>query len=304
MTITVTPDGRRSVQLGRPTPTPDISVTVTPDGRRSVQLGKPLLVRSKQDMRNRTAPVTSEKSAALPAPDDRPTPVEDPRPVKATPSTAATITSEPERPLAVATYSYATAHPHLDSGNDRLQAIVQGDHHWLWHKSHPDCYILAEERTGEFIRYDESRTGEFFSKANLFTKTPPEYGNHFWLTFDGKRYKVENYATQEPDEEDAQKVPWEHIVQHVYDHFTDFSIKEAHTFWPSGTTEADLLKHLVDALNHDDVVDALEKDEVTYRAHIRRDPNDAIKTFFLDSPVAADDKFTPGQLSDLGDLIG
>jgi len=305
VSVTVTPDRRRSVQIGRPTPIPEISVTVTPDGTRSVQLGKPLLVRSKRDIRNRTqtTSVTNEKSATVLDPDVRPTPVEDMEVVEATPSATATITSPPERPVAVATYSYATTYHHLSPESDRLQ-VMDDDHVWLWHNSHPDCYIQANGKTGEFIRHDGTRTGEFFLKANLFTKTPPAYGDDFWLTFDGRSYKVDNYIADEPDDRSAEYVPWEHIVQHLYDHFTDFSIKEAHTFWPSGTTEKDLLKHLVDALNKKGVVDALNQDDVTYRARVRRDPSNAIKTFFLDRPVAADDKFTPDQLSDLGDLIG
>ncbi|HEV8555466.1 MAG TPA: hypothetical protein VGR06_03595 [Actinophytocola sp.] len=302
--VTVTPDGRRSVRLGRPTATPDLSVTVTPDGTRTVQLRKPTpLARTKRDLRDRTAPVTIEKRAASPATDDQPMPVEEPVPVKETPTATTTIATQHEPPVPMATYSYATDNPHLKPDNDRLQVIVEGGN-WLWHRSHPDCYILADGRTGEFIKYDGTPTGEYFSKANLFEKKSPDYGDQFWLTYRDERYDAQNYEVEEPDDENAQKVPWGHLVQHLYDHFTDFSIKEAHTFWPPGTTEANLLDNLVSALNHDDAVDAVKKDEETFPAHVRRGPNKAIKTFFLDRSVAEDDKFTPDQLSDLGDLIG
>jgi hypothetical protein len=86
-------------------------------------------------------------------------------------------------------------------------------------------------------------------------------------------------------------VPWRHIMQHTYAHMTDFDIKEAHTFWPPGTTEEDVLAALVADLNDNNGEGIVWESDY------------AIKTFFLWTPESPTDKYTADQMSDIGDLL-
>jgi hypothetical protein len=81
----------------------------------------------------------------------------------------------------------------------------------------------------------------------------------------------------------------------MYSHLSSFAIKEAHTFWPAGTTEAAVLADLVAALNNHGT-------SPTTGASIAWNGNE-IKTFFLRRTNNPQDRYTPDQLSDLNDLF-
>jgi hypothetical protein len=81
----------------------------------------------------------------------------------------------------------------------------------------------------------------------------------------------------------------------MYSHLSSFAIKEAHTFWPAGTTEAAVLADLVAALNNHGT-------SPTTGASIAWNGNE-IKTFFIRRTNNPQDFYTPDQLSDLNDLF-
>jgi hypothetical protein len=152
--------------------------------------------------------------------------------------------------------------------------------------------------TGEFITNQGVQTGQIFLQFNLFALTSPGYGESFWLYLnkDGV-YDADTYADSGDGVEGAVWVPWAHILQHTYTHFTDLDIKETHTFWPPGTTEVNVLGYLVDALNNNGST------RLGGDATIVPSSNTEIKTFFLDRPANATDKYTTGQMGDLVDLL-
>jgi hypothetical protein len=190
-----------------------------------------------------------------------------------------------------ATFTYADSYG-LDPNSDRVQLMDDG---FLWHRSHPACYIMLENKDGQFVTGDGQPTGEYYLFADRMTGSAPEYGDEFWLVPVAGRFDVDSYSETDPDDPTAEHVPWGHIVQHLYDCFTDFDIKEAHTFWPVGTTEVEVLTFLVEALNNGNYSSRAG-------ATVRRDGG-VIKTFFLDKPINPEDKFTGAQMSDLSDML-
>jgi hypothetical protein len=198
---------------------------------------------------------------------------------------------DPERPTSDDDApDFADRYSELDRASDRLQDFAGGA--YFWHRSAPHCYI--ERSTGEFTTADGQGTGQYFLKVNLFTGDELAYGNWFYLvpTATGG-WDVDSYAASEADASDESiYVPWAHIMQHSYAHMTAFDIKEAHTFWPAGTTEAQVLGALVADLN------------ATGGQNIAWVDDNTIKTFFLPGPVNAADKYTAAQMSDLSDMIG
>ncbi len=194
-----------------------------------------------------------------------------------------------------ATFSYTAQYQHLNPQSDRVQEMATG---YLWHNSHPDCYVAQSPLTGEFMTHQGAPTGQFLLQLNLFALSAPAYGQHFWLFPDDMgNYDANSYSADNPGVDGAVSVPWQHILQHVYDHFTDLAIKEAHTFWPAGTTEDDVLGYLVDALNNGGTT------AIGGSATIAWSNATTIKTFFLNAPLSPTDKYSAGQMSDLVDLL-
>ncbi|HEX5403996.1 MAG TPA: hypothetical protein VFX16_17050 [Pseudonocardiaceae bacterium] len=169
---------------------------------------------------------------------------------------------------------------------------------YLWTSSAPNHYIVASEGTGQFYDYGtQQATGYYYLNANWFAKSALDYGEEFWLIPDSNgKYNVQNYSGSEPSDGDSLYVPWEHIAQHTYKYINDFNIKEAHTFWPYGTTEEMLLGHLVKALNENGATSV-------GAARVAWDGDHALKTFFLNAPVNAYDRYSVDQMSDLFDLF-
>ena len=177
----------------------------------------------------------------------------------------------------------------LDPNSDRLQSFANGQ--GLWHRSMPGCYIATD--TGEFIDFtSRTRTGHFFLKANLFRQRALDYGDDFYLVPIDSWFDARSFADSDANPPaGAVYVPWRHIMQHTYDYMSEFDIKETHTFWPSGTTESDVLAALVDDLNNN-----TGRTIVWQSEHV-------IKTFFLRAPTDPSDKYTADQMSDLCDLV-
>lgn len=198
--------------------------------------------------------------------------------------------------MTTSTYDYANEYPNLSDKSDRLQEISAG---YLWHRSHPNCYlVVGEKATGEFITMEGVGTGEYYRNANLFTMTEPTFGKDFWLVPDsGGRFDKDLWESAKPTNDRAVWVPWRHIVQHLRASFM-FEDKEVNTFWPASTTEATLLDHLVDALNNDSYTGACGG------ATIYWESDNKIKTFFLNKAASPADRYTSNELSDIKDMFG
>ena len=135
---------------------------------------------------------------------------------------------------------------------DNSYQLTQGEQ-YFWHPADPGTLI---ER-GTFRTFHTSGEIGFYKNANFIRKDhDPEYGSEFWLK--PKRleqgrpvYDVSEYTEGGRRADQPQwyiYVPWGHIVEHLYG-YTEMSDKESHSFFPPGTTEAQLLQYLVDALN-------------------------------------------------------
>jgi hypothetical protein len=192
------------------------------------------------------------------------------------------------------TFSYASQFTNLDSGSNRLQDMTSG---YLWHRSRPDCYLVEAPFTGEFFTNAGQATGQYYLNYNRFGWADPTYGQGFWLYHNSSgEYDVNTYSDSEPQGDDSRAwVPWNHIMEHTYAHFSGSEIKEVHTFWPVGTTEDDVLSYLVDALNNEGSTNQGGSATIVWAS------NNAIKTFFLDYPVSPTDKYTAPQLGDIVD---
>jgi hypothetical protein len=79
-------------------------------------------------------------------------------------------------------------------------------------------------------------------------------------------------------------------MQHSYAHIDSLAIKEVHTFWPPGTTEAQILNALVADLN-------AGGESIVWTDNTR------IKTFFPGNAANASDRYSPDQLTDLGEAV-
>lgn len=175
----------------------------------------------------------------------------------------------------------------LDAASDRLQSFDYDGITYLWHRSMPGW--LVNPQGGEFLTAQGQPTGRYFLQANLFTRTPCTFGDSFYLVPDrGGQFSVGSYSDQYVD--GAVFVPWEHIAQHTYAHMNDFSIKEVHTLWPVGTTEAQVLAALVADLNQGG-------------HNIVWADTDQIKTFFPAFPANPLDRYSADQISDLSEVL-
>lgn len=176
--------------------------------------------------------------------------------------------------------------------NNRLTDAGDG---WLTSGLYQGYYIHAAD--GQLYQPSAdgtamNPTGYYFLNVNLFTMQEPAFGNEFYLSPVSGQYTTTRSAADTGDA-DCVYVPWQHIVQHLYSHFTDLDIKEAHTFWPSGTTEDQLLTALVAELNTPG----------TSGGTLAWTNDTEIKTFFLSAARNAWDKYTGDQLSDVISLL-
>lgn len=122
----------------------------------------------------------------------------------------------------------------------------------------------------------------------------PEYGDAFWLVpTKAGVYDPGSYASSNSGKPGSVYIPWKHLVQHLYDYFTDLQIKEAHTFWSPGTTEPALLDTLVAELNKSGSTGAI----LAWKSA------GVIKTFFPGKPASPTDKYTGDQISDVCSVL-
>jgi hypothetical protein len=181
----------------------------------------------------------------------------------------------------------------LNLGNDRLQDITGSS--WLWHNSQP--YYLLQLGTLQFCQWaDTQPLGTYYRNADRFTGDSPQ-STEFWLAKNADGDYTNDVHTSAPDAE-CIWVPWEHLTQHLYQ-CCDLTTKEVHTFWPWGTTEDEVLGHLVDALNNYGTTGV---DGTT--ADVAFDGDDNVKTFFLRRPQGHQDVYSAGEIEDIANGLG